>query len=51
MNEKMISPGMIHPGLLAALMLAAKPKQIAMARRTVNNERHIMASSSHDHSF
>jgi hypothetical protein len=33
-----ISWGMTHPGLLMALMVAATPKQIAMARQIANSE-------------
>jgi hypothetical protein len=33
---------MTHPGLLMARMVAATPKQIAMARQMVNSESHIL---------
>jgi hypothetical protein len=33
---------MSHPGLLMARMVAATPKQIAMARQMVNSESHIL---------
>jgi hypothetical protein len=39
---------MIHPGLLVALIGAATPKQIAMARQTANSESHIFALRVHD---
>jgi hypothetical protein len=41
---------MIHPGLLMALIVAAAPKQIAMARQMVNSESHILRPPSGDHS-
>jgi hypothetical protein len=43
--------GAIHPGLLTALMVAATPKHIAMARQMVNSENHILRPPSHDLSF
>jgi hypothetical protein len=52
LNEKGDQPGiMTHPGLLMALMVAATPKQIAMARQTANSESHICTLPAHDHSF
>jgi hypothetical protein len=50
-NLRVISRGMTHPGLLMALMVAATPKQIAMARQTANSESHIFALRAHDNSF
>jgi hypothetical protein len=49
--RRVINRGMTHPGLLMALMVAATPKQIAMARQTANSESHILHPPGHDHSF
>src|SRR5271166_5520593 len=46
-TRRVISLGMIYPGLLTALMVAATPKQIAMARQMVNSESHILRHPSH----
>jgi hypothetical protein len=50
-RDRVISLGMSHPGLLTALMVAATPKQIAMAKQTVKSESHILRPPSGDHSF
>jgi hypothetical protein len=44
LTRRVISLGMTYPGLLTALMVAATPKQIAMARQMVNSESHFASS-------
>jgi hypothetical protein len=51
LTRRVISLGMTHPGLLTALIVAAAPKQIAMASQMVNSESHILRPPSGDTLF
>jgi hypothetical protein len=47
LTRRVISRGTTHPGLLMAPMVAATPKQIAMARQTANSESHSEPMTTH----
>ena len=51
LTKTIFSLGMIYPGLLTAFMVAATPKQIAMARQMVDSESHILRPPSHEPLF